>query len=506
MSKTASTFKNMLFTCIYQLCLIVAGFIIPKMLLSTYGASVHGLTSTASNLMNYVALLNAGLTAASVYSLYKPLHDQDHQRINEILSAIRKFYFRTGGIYAVAVLIIASILPLVVGGEVDHATVFFVMLSTGLFSTLDCFLASKSRALLQADQKLYITTICNTLVFILRFTIQVVLIQNNVSIILVQAVPAAVLFISAFLLNFYIKKHYPYVNNKAKPDFKALSRRWYALQHQIAGVVVNNVDIVVLTVFGDLIMVSIYSIYNLIFSNLYTMFTSIFSNGGIASFGHVIVSGDKDRLRHSFNQFEHIYYMLVTIVYSVCAVMLLPFISLYTSDVSNIKYADNQLAVLFILVSLLNNIRVPGGTLINAAGHFEETSKRAILEAVINLVASLVLYPFFGIYGVLLGTVASFLYRSTDIIIYSHRKILEVSLKRVILRIILIAIVVLCSVILFERILHLTANSWLTWVGGALAVGVFSSALTIILAFITDYRSTVSLFKTAKSVLFNRAG
>lgn len=62
---------------------------------------------------------------------------------------------------------------------------------------------------------------------------------------------------------------------------------------------------------------------------------------------------------------------------------------------------------------------------INISGHFQNTVSRALLEMSINLGVSLVGGYYWGIYGVLLGTVIALLYRTNEMIIYTNRRILQ---------------------------------------------------------------------------------
>ena len=97
----------------------------------------------------------------------------------------------------------------------------------------------------------------------------------------------------------------------------------------------------------------------------------------------------------------------------------------YTRGVTDINYIDSHLPLLFILTYLLSCGRSAPNQAINFAGHFKLTQNRAIAESIINLTVSLIVVNFFGIYGVLFGTIAALLYRSNDIIIYASRKILH---------------------------------------------------------------------------------
>ena len=92
--------------------------------------------------------------------------------------------------------------------------------------------------------------------------------------------------------------------------------------------------------------------------------------------------------------------------------------------------------MLFTLAGLLQCIRIPGYTMIVAAGHYRQTQSRAVLEAIINLGISAVLIRPFGISGVMIGLCTSHLYRTTDMILYSRKKILHGSIKTTVKRLV----------------------------------------------------------------------
>ena len=98
---------------------------------------------------------------------------------------------------------------------------------------------------------------------------------------------------------------------------------------------------------------------------------------------------------------------------------------LYTAGVNDINYIDRFLPLMFISTYLLSCGRSASNQAINFAGHFKKTQNRAIAEAVINIVVSVIAVQFLGIYGVLIGTIAALLYRSNDIILYASHHVLN---------------------------------------------------------------------------------
>jgi len=496
LSRKKATFLNMIFTAAYQLVTALFGFILPHMLLNTYGAELHGYTSTVNSIMSYIALINAGLAPAAVQALYAPLARKDNQRISEVLNAINRFYVKSGFLYTVAVILCAVVLPFVISNQIPDYLVISLMIAIGATNTLDCFVYSKYRALLQADQRLFVVSMVDTVAYFFRIAVQVFLIKTGCSIVLVMGIPAVLVLARTVVLSYYCKKVFPQLDSKIKPDYSALSKRWSAMIHQLAGMVVYNTDVTLLTIFGSLIEVSIYSVYNLVFGHLYNLIANIFSNGTVASFGQLLHEDKRKSMLRAFDLYEFGYYVIVSFVYGVTASMILPFVSVYTREQVSIPYVDVKLAVLFVLIGFANNMKVPSTTMINAAGHFKETQWRAGLEAVINLSVSLILVKPLGMYGLLIGTVCSFSYRTADIVYYSHKHILFLSCKKTIARIIRVLSCILISVAIYHLLFgKYMINTWLMWILYAVFASIITGFVVLIVHMATDFKTTKECIK-----------
>ena len=234
------------------------GFVLPSMILNTYGASLHGYTTTVSNIMSYVALVNAGLAPAAVQALYTPLAKKDTYRLNQVLNAIDHFYTVSGCLYTIAIAIIASVLPFVLSNQLPPILIVLLMIVIGASSTLECFIYSKYKVLLQADQRLFVVSVADTIMYFVRVGLQVILIWAKASIVIVMAIPAVMVIFRMMILSIYCRNNYPGLDKKVVRDNSALSKRWSAMAHQLAGLVVYNTDVTLLTLFGSLVQVSIY--------------------------------------------------------------------------------------------------------------------------------------------------------------------------------------------------------------------------------------------------------
>lgn len=499
--KKKASLLNMLFMGIYQLVTALFGFVLPSMIMHVYGASMHGYTTTVSTIMGYISLINAGLAPAGIQALYGPLAQQDKRQINAVLNAINRFYMISGILYTVAVLVIAFLLPFVLDNQLPSSTIILVMIAIGASNTVECFIYSKYRVLLQADQKLYVVAIADTIAYLIRIFLQVLLIEKRCSIVAVMLVPVLMVILRMMMLSFYCNRTFSGLDKTVAPDNMALSKRWSAMVHQISTLVVNNTDVTLLTVFRTLIEVSVYSVYNLIFNHINILLNNVFSNGTVASFGRLLQDHDRQKLQQAYELYEFGYYAVVAFVYGVTASMILPFVSVYTMGMKGIDYYSVPLACLFILIGLANHLRMPGVTMITAAGHYKETQGRALLEATINIVASLLLVKPLGMYGLLLGTMCSFLYRTVDIIIYVKRHIVPYSYRTTIGRILKVLIVVLLSTFLYKILFNVyKMDSWATWITYAIASSLLTLSLDILVNFITERKTFMKCIYLLQSI------
>ncbi|MEI3518324.1 MAG: hypothetical protein V8R14_02410 [Clostridia bacterium] len=138
--------------------------------------------------------------------------------------------------------------------------------------------------------------------------------------------------------------------------------------------------------------------------------------------------------------------MVVFWAYTCMAVLIMPFIQLYTKSFTDAVYVRDEIAFMFVLVGIAQNIRIPSITLICAAGHYKQTRWRAVLEVIIIISVSLLLVKPYGMLGVLIGSFCSFLYRGIDIVYYNTTRIVLGSWKRTLRRIIRnLAVLILLS-------------------------------------------------------------
>lgn len=477
------TNKNVISGIFLQIAVAISGLFVPKFILQYYGSDINGLVVSINQIISYLALVEAGVGSVAIVALFKTMPVNDVKKSNQILTATKNLYFRSGIIYLVMVAGLAVVYPFLISGQVDSVLTTTLVFIISSVNVLDYFFLGKYKVLLTADDKIYIVNIFQIIVTFANAILSIVLIELGMSIVLVKSVNVILCVIRLLCIILYCKKRYPEISFKDKPDYQPLSQRWSSLVHQIAAIVVNNTDVLLITLLmgsSSLKEVSVYSIYNMVIVAISGFFGSLSSS--LQAFFGKLYAFNKEQLIKSYNDFEALYYPILSVI--LCCVLLLymPFISLYTGETSDVNYYRPILSVLFTFNCLIQNVRIPGVTLICAAGKFKETQYRAILEAALNIVISIALIPKFGIAGALIGTTISYLYRTTDVVIYSAKLMNNKSIKQTlkILSINIVSFSVSCFITINFNALFVI-SSWKMW----LVIGVMDLLLaTIVIAII----------------------
>ena len=280
-TRTSKFLKNSFSTFIYQAVLLVVGFITPRLMLTYYGSEINGLVTSLAQFVSYLTLVEAGISASTIYSLYKPLADKDEEGISSIVVASKNFYYKSGFLFLALIIVLAFIYPLFVEmpNGLNYLDVVLLAFISGFSGIVDFFTLAKYRSILTADQKTYIISISTTCYTISNLLIFVCLALFKTNIVIVKAVCLLSVVLRSIILIIYCKKKYPYINYNAKPDNSALDKRWDALFQQVLGMVQNGAPIIILTfVCRDLSVVSIFTIFNMVLQGVNSLL-SIFISG-----------------------------------------------------------------------------------------------------------------------------------------------------------------------------------------------------------------------------------
>lgn len=475
-SRTKKFLKNSASMFINQLVVLISGFILPRVMISCYSSEINGLVSSIAQFVNYVCLVESGISAATVYALYKPLAEKDNEGISSIVSAAKNFYLKAGWIFFVVIAILAVLYPFFINvpDGMQYVDIVILVFVSSVSGVLDFFTLAKYRALLTADQKTYVLALATSVYTILNVLIITILAKTGQDICVVKSIALLSIVVRSLILIFYCKKKYPNINYKATPNNKALDKRWEALFQQVLSVVQNGAPIIILTVVcRDLVLVSIFSIFNMIMGGINSVL-SIFISGLSASFGEIIAKNETETLQKTYKQFETIYYLLICVVYTIAFVTIMPFVSVYTAGINDANYCQPILGFLFVLNGFFYNLKTPQGMLVLSAGLYKETRYRSLIQALIVIILGIIGGYFFGIQGVLIGLIGSNVYRCFDLLLFIPKNVTKLSYLQTLKKWLIMLLNIAVIFVVFYFMPTFAINNYVAWIVHAIFVGLIT--------------------------------
>lgn len=475
MSRKKKLFLNTLTGMLRQLTVVICGFVLPRYMLLYFGSSLNGLVSSISHFLNFITFLEMGVGAVVQSNLYAPLANNCSEKISEIFLASERFFRKIALIFIGYIVILLFAFPNLINNDYSgiYTASLIIIISISLFAQY--FFGISYQLLLNADQKSYIQNTVGIITVIMNTVMCIMLMKLGKSIHIVKLVSALVYLIQPVFLAAYVQKNYR-IDRKVKIVGEPIKQKWNGFSQHLASIVCNNVDVVVLTLFSTLANVSIYSVYYSITNGV----TQIILTGamGLESlFGSMLARGEKDKLLVTFEAAEWVIHFCATVLYTIMAILIIPFVKVYTVGITDANYIVPGFGIMLALAYGCMCIRIPYFRMIKAAGHYKQTEKGAYISAFINIVLSVVLVFPFGLPGIAFGTLAALLYHTCYFANYLRKNIISRSIKYFVRYLILDALTG-CVVFILTAKIEMGSLSYSAWFIMAIKV----AAITIVIA------------------------
>lgn len=484
--------KSIISSLFLQIITVICGFIVPKLIISHYGSATNGLINSITQFLAYITLLQSGFGPVVKSILYKPLANKNNIELANILRASKKFFKNIGYIFIGYLIILCLIYPQIVSNDFDYFFTVSLILIISISTFGEYFIGLTYQLFLEADQKSYIqsniqifTTIVNTIVIILLINI-----QCNIQI--VKLISAIIFTLKPILLNHYFKKNYDIKINSTKNDYQ-IKQKWDGLAQHIAAVIHGNTDVTVITIFLGVTEVSVYSVYMLVVKGVKQLVQSL-TAGIDASFGDMYAKNENEKLNISFKKYELIYHTVTTIIFICTTILITPFVSIYTQNITDANYIRPLFAVLITISEFLWGIRLPYSSLTLAVGHFKETRKGAWVEAILNITLSIILVFNFGIIGVAIGTIIAMFIRTIEFMYHTSKYVLKRSIIESLIWIIVIIIEMILCYSLITTSIVMEINNYIEWFKYAVITFCITSIIVVLINCMFNLKTIKKLF------------
>ncbi len=432
-SRKNKSLVNLIFGIIYQVFTLILNFVCKTFLIKKLGSDILGINSLYSNILTLLSLAELGLGNVMLFTIYKPLRDNDQEKIAAYLNYYKKLYNIIAFVIFITGLLIVPFLNYLISADItisnkDTIIYFLLFLSNISIS----YLLVYKQTLITANQNVSLIKIFSMVGLAVQTTLRIIFlfIYPNYKIYLIIEVICN--FLTNLSMSIYVDKKYPYIKNKQarlSTQEKSLIKNNIkdTFLYKIGNVIINNTDSILISVLISTLVVGYVSNYNLIISSL-TGFLSTLNGAVFASIGNMTLENDNQKSLKIFRTLLVIFHYLSAFCVITMFITFNDFITLWLKDSQYILDFWSILAM--CLYFYLSNIFIPVTCYRENYGLFKKVKYYLLIAAVINIVASVLLCKFIGLPGIFLGTIIC---RLTVIDIlepkYLYKEVFKVSVK-----------------------------------------------------------------------------
>lgn len=419
-NKAENAARNMIFGTLQKSINIILPFVTRTVMIYTLGANYLGLNSLFSSILQVLNLAELGVGSAMIFSMYKPIAEDDTDTICALMKLYKIYYRIIGTIILILGLLIIPALPFLIKKNLPGDVNIYILYLMNLASTvLSYWLFAYKNCLLYAHQRNDIIDLTSTLVIITQQLIQIVVLFcfNNYYYYLTIVLVAQV---AKNITNAYIaKRMYPnYIPKGAlkKSKIKRINQKVKDLfTSKIGNVVISSVDSIVISSFMGLTALAMYQNYYYIMSSI-SSFVFVIFVACTAGIGNGLIT---DSTKKNYREFNDLSFIIAWIsCFCVCSFYSLfqPFMKIWVGE--NMMYGI-EVVVLFCIYFYLYILSGIFSTYKDAAGIWHEDRFRPIIASFLNLLINITFVKRFGIYAILLSTIISYIVINIPWLIYN---------------------------------------------------------------------------------------
>lgn len=408
--RTKNASRNIFFGIILKAYQILVPFLMRTAMIYLMGVQYLGLNSLFTSVLQVLNLAELGVGSAMVYSMYKPIAEDDNITICALMKLYRTYYRVIGLVIAVVGCALTPFIPHLIKSDVPADINIYILYLLNLGSTvLSYWLFAYKNSILQAHQRTdavsKVTLVTSTIQYALQLFVLWAFHNYYLYVIVMLATQALTNIVTAICAN----RLYPQFKPKGKVDeiqVQQINQRIRDLfTAKIGGIIYDSADTIVISAFLGLTVLAVYQNYFYILNAITGLITVVFQ-ACMAGIGNSIVMESKEKNYQDLNKFTFI----ITWIAGFCSVCLLciyqPFMELWVGKDLMLSLSA---VVCFVIYFFVRQFNALFNLYKDASGMWHEDRLRPLAAALTNLALNLILVQFIGIYGILLSTVLAIL-------------------------------------------------------------------------------------------------
>lgn len=406
MSRVKNVTRNLIWGIFEKTFFIISPFITRTLIIYQLGDLYAGLGGLFTSILQMLNLAEMGVGSAIIYSMYKPIAENDVSTVRALLNTYKKIYRIIGAVVLGIGCCILPFIELIIKGDVpSDISVRFLFVIYLLATFFSYEFGAYKMSILYANQRNDLISNVQLVVDILQLFFQIIAIvifRNYYIFVIVYAVGVVLTNVGAAIIS---KKKYPQYYCDGKIE-QAIAREIKVnvkgmMLQKIGAVVLDSVDTIVISAFLGLTVLANYQNYYYIITAIFSVMMIIMKSL-IASIGNSVV---KETVEKNYTDFKVLNYMYISVViiFSCCLLNLYqPFIKAWVGEQ---RMLSDVLVVIFVLYFFFHKWCDMLYVYQEATGIWWETRYVPLFAAVVNVSLNLFLVNYIGLAGVLLSTI-----------------------------------------------------------------------------------------------------
>lgn len=463
--RTKNATRNIIFGLILRVCQIIIPFFMRTAMIYLLGIQYLGLNSLFTSILQVLNLAELGVGSAMVYSMYKPIAEEDYVTICALQKLYKKYYFIIGLVIAVVGGMLTPFVPRLITGEVPNDVSIYILYLMNLMATvLSYWVLAYKTSLFQAHQRVDIISKATLITSIVQYGLQLFVLcvlRNYYGYVIVALVTQ---LLTNVVIAYCSHKMYPsYKPQGDLPDevVKKINQRIKdVFTAKLGGTITNSADTIVISAFLGLTSLAVYQNYYFILSSV-GAFLSVLFGAVTAGIGNSLVTESKEKNYNDFKKFSFAICFILCICVCCFAGLYQPFMKIWVGEDYMLP---NGFIPLFCLLFYCLELAMVWATFKDAAGLWHSDRFRPLIGSIVNLILNIVLVNIIGLYGIILSTIISYVFISMPWLIHNlFRLFYEKSLLLYIKEILLFIFVTLISLVCTCAVCSLIYQEGIIW-------------------------------------------
>lgn len=407
-NRTKNAGKNMGMEMLKNIYNILMPFILRTAMIHCLGIEYTGLGGLFASVLDVLNLTELGVGSAMVFSMYKPIAEDDTEKLCALMNLYKKYYRIIGSIILIIGLAITPFIDkLIAGGYPSDINIYILFIMNLMVTVASYWLFAYRVAILNAHQKNYVESRIDLMVSIVFSSLQLISLFVFANYYVFLGLNLLRQITANIIKAWASKKRYPYCMPKGKlkkEETKSINKKIRDLfTSKLGSTITYSADTIVISSFLGLTILARYQNYYYIFTSVLAM-AGIVYNATRAGIGNSIICEGKEKNLKDLKNFTFISCMISSICGSCFIVLYQPFIRLWVGEKNLLDY---KIPLLLCFMFVLRYFKQLLMTYKDAAGVWHQDRFRPLIAGIANIIMNLIMIQFWGLYGVLLSTIVS---------------------------------------------------------------------------------------------------